>query len=217
MSLRNKLLLLAAIGAAALVFLSGYALWQFRTVGNQLHHSLGSMKVATRLLLEVDGANLAFKTQVQEWKNILIRGNDAAQHDKYLKQFGEEEEKVAAHLKSAGADLQAFGMDPKLAERVLAEHQQLGTKYREALKGFDGADPETGKKVDAAVKGMDRPVSAAIKELSSAVEKQVTARAASSVTASEQAIASTTLWLIAGGAVSLVAMLAASLCWQPAC
>ncbi|WP_172203625.1 methyl-accepting chemotaxis protein [Niveibacterium sp. COAC-50] len=211
MSLRNKLLLLAAIGAAALVFLSGYALWQFRTVSNQLHHSLGSMKVATRLLLEVDGANLAFKTQVQEWKNILIRGNDAAQHDKYLKQFGEEEEKVAAHLKSAGADLQAFGMDPKLAERVLAEHQQLGTKYREALKGFDGADPETGKKVDAAVKGMDRPVSAAIKELSSAVEKQVTARAASSVTASEQAIASTTLWLIAGGAVSLVAMLAASL------
>jgi len=211
MSLRNKLLLLAAIGAAALVFLSGYALWQFRTVGNQLHHSLGAMKVATRLLQEVDGANLAFKTQVQEWKNILIRGNDAAQHDKYLKQFGEEEEKVAAFLKSAGADLQAFGMDPKLAERVLAEHQQLGVKYREALKGFNGADPETGKKVDAAVKGMDRPVSAAIKELSAAVEKQVNTRAASSVTASEQAISSTTLWLIAGGAVSLLAMLVASL------
>ncbi|WP_374400078.1 methyl-accepting chemotaxis protein [Niveibacterium sp.] len=211
MSLRNKLLLLAAIGAAALVFLSGYALWQFRTVGNQLHESLGAMKVATRLLQEVDGANLAFKTQVQEWKNILIRGNDPAQHDMYLKQFGEEEEKVASYLKAASTDLQAFGMDPKLAERVLAEHQQLGTKYREALKGFDGADPETGKKVDAAVKGMDRPVSTAIKELSAAVEKQVNARAASSVIASEQAISSTTLWLIAGGAVSLLAMLVASL------
>ncbi len=209
MSLRNKLLLLAAIGAAALVFLSGYALWQFRTVGNQLHESLGAMKVATRLLQEVDGANLAFKTQVQEWKNILIRGNDPAQHD--LKQFGEEEEKVASYLKAASTDLQAFGMDPKLAERVLAEHQQLGTKYREALKGFDGADPETGKKVDAAVKGMDRPVSTAIKELSAAVEKQVNARAASSAIASEQAISSTTLWLIAGGAVSLLAMLVASL------
>ena len=36
----------------------------------------------------------SFKTQVQEWKNILIRGHDAKQYDKYLKRFTEKETEV---------------------------------------------------------------------------------------------------------------------------
>ncbi|GAA5179489.1 methyl-accepting chemotaxis protein CtpH [Niveibacterium umoris] len=210
MSLRNKLLLLAAIGAACLVLLGSYSLWQIRSLGSQLHDSLATMQKATRLLQDVDGANLAFKTQVQEWKNILIRGNKQEQYDKYFKQFGEEEEKVAAKLKSAAKALGEFGMDPALAQKVLTEHATLGGKYRDALKGFDAADPETGKKVDAAVKGMDRPVSAAIKDLSAAVDKAIASHSESAMAGAAQGIAAATRWMVAGALVALLAMLGGS-------
>lgn len=42
-------------------------------------------------LLGVETAHARFKTQIQEWKNILIRGNETEQFDKYLKQFAAEE------------------------------------------------------------------------------------------------------------------------------
>lgn len=31
----------------------------------------------------IDSTNLNLKTQVQEWKNVLLRGSDKAQLDKY--------------------------------------------------------------------------------------------------------------------------------------
>ena len=210
MSIRQKLLLLAAIGVAALAVIAGYGVWQLRAVGGELQDKLRSMQVATRLLQDSDNAALSFKTQVQEWKNILIRGNDKAQYDKYLKQFDESEEAVTKHLKDLAKELPAYGMDGKLADKVLAEHGPLGEKYREALKAFNAADSETGKKVDAAVKGMDRAVTIAITELSAAIAKEVASKAEASVQKSEKAVASATLWLVVGGAIALVAMLVCS-------
>ena len=35
----------------------------------------------------VDEANLEFKIQVQEWKNVLLRGKNPEQRDKYWAQF----------------------------------------------------------------------------------------------------------------------------------
>ena len=41
----------------------------------------------------------AFKTQVQEWKNTLLRGMDSALMDKHWKAFEKEEKTVAAGAK----------------------------------------------------------------------------------------------------------------------
>ena len=39
-----------------------------------------------------------FKTQVQEWKNILIQGHDGEQYDKYLKRFTDRENDIQQYL-----------------------------------------------------------------------------------------------------------------------
>ncbi len=42
----------------------------------------------------IDEANLQFKIQVQEWKNVLLRGREPAELDKYWQQFQAREQQV---------------------------------------------------------------------------------------------------------------------------
>jgi methyl-accepting chemotaxis protein len=42
----------------------------------------------------IDEANLQFKIQVQEWKNVLLRGRQPAELDKYWQQFQAREQQV---------------------------------------------------------------------------------------------------------------------------
>lgn len=61
----------------------------------------------------IDTARLSqvhFKKQVQEWKNILLRGNDRDLFDKHLTAFNEEEQKVNEYLKSLSQIASSSGM-----------------------------------------------------------------------------------------------------------
>jgi methyl-accepting chemotaxis protein len=101
-----------------------------------------------------------------------VRGNQKEDFDKYLKQFGEEETKVQNLLTKAAKGLRANGDDAFAtdAEALAKEHLALGAKYRDALKDFDIADREAGRKVDVAVKGMDRPVASGMSKILEKVE-----------------------------------------------
>lgn len=94
-----------------------------------------------------------FKKQVQEWKDILLRGHDAGDLAKYTRQFRDKQAKVRAEAASlaqeigdeeAGRALNAF----------LVAHDELGGKYEKALdvylRGFDF------KAADKVVRGQDR-------------------------------------------------------------
>ena len=76
----------------------------------------------------VDTANLEFKIQVQEWKNVLLRGKKQESLDKYWKQFESQESKVNAQL-TALQTLATNQNDPALVSQIkelLDEHTQLG-------------------------------------------------------------------------------------------
>ena len=75
---------------------------------------------------------VTFKKQVQEWKNILLRGSDYEQYQKYSKGFHTEETAVRA----AATDLQAKLTDDE-AKSVLAEfiaaHDAMKAGYGKAV------------------------------------------------------------------------------------
>ncbi|MNM65820.1 Methyl-accepting chemotaxis protein CtpH [compost metagenome] len=135
----------------------------------------------------IDEANLQFKVQVQEWKNVLLRGKQPADLDKYWQQFLAREQQVQGILdqliRSSDTSLKAR------AEQLKESHRQLGQAYAQGRQAFlaAGADPTAG---DQAVKGVDRATSEQMSELVSQLRSDAQARAQTISQSAER-----TVWL----------------------
>ncbi|EIK51312.1 methyl-accepting chemotaxis protein [Stutzerimonas stutzeri TS44] len=154
----------------------------------------------------VDEANLEFKIQVQEWKNVLLRGKNPEQRNKYWTQFQAQERKVQELLgQLQRASAQSSQLSGQIA-RLQNEHRLLGEAYR---KGFDafvaaGADPSAG---DAAVAGIDRAASAQMSELVSQL-RQTAARQSTEIRegAGSAALTGVLVMLLASALVALLSL-----------
>jgi methyl-accepting chemotaxis protein len=107
-------------------------------------------------------ASIAFKTQNQEWKNILLRGKDAAALEQHLKGF-EKAEKDTANLVREARSASANAEVRAKLEAFIAAHKAAGERYRQGLEAFKAArlEPAAG---DQGVKGVDRSVSDLLSE-----------------------------------------------------
>ncbi|HEX2871527.1 MAG TPA: methyl-accepting chemotaxis protein [Polyangiaceae bacterium] len=109
-----------------------------------------------RSVNEARSAQVAFKIQVQEWKNILLRGANAdafAKHSKGFELEADKTHKALVELRNIQAEL---GQDVGPADEVLRAHEELGQKYLAALGHYQNEEGGGALGVDARVKGMDR-------------------------------------------------------------
>ena len=156
-SLRSQLLTLQGASVFLVILI---ALFCFRYLSHAVTAYSDLMSGTLKSSQMVDTANLEFKIQVQEWKNVLLRGSKPENLDKYWKQFESHESKVNAQL-TALQTLATNQNDPALVSQIkelLDEHTQLGVAYRKGKDVFlaAGADPTVG---DKAVTGIDRGAS----------------------------------------------------------
>ena len=107
-------------------------------------------------------ARAEFKEQIQEWKNILLRGQNPDDYNKHLAAFNNQEKVVQAQIAELQGLLQDLGLDATVAAKLAGAHSELGNKYREALQSYSQTNADAAKTVDHLVRGMDRPVAAAI-------------------------------------------------------
>ena len=116
-----------------------------------------------------------FKTQVQEWKNVLLRGKDPEQLDKHWASFEKHEQQVASAATTLRAALPA-GAARTAVEQFIQAHGAMRDGYRAGYEAFkaSGYDPSAG---DHAVKGMDRApaelLNKAIKEIDTIAKDSV--------------------------------------------
>jgi methyl-accepting chemotaxis protein-1 (serine sensor receptor) len=96
-----------------------------------------------------------FRLQVQEWKNVLIRGADDALRTRHLAAFDAEGRRIADL--AGGLASSRDEQTRTLARQFLTEHRALEARYRGALEAFaaSGYDTQAG---DALVRGADRSV-----------------------------------------------------------
>ncbi|MDZ7618136.1 MAG: methyl-accepting chemotaxis protein, partial [Patescibacteria group bacterium] len=106
-----------------------------------------------------------FDLQIREWKNLLLRGNDQQQYDRYWGEFEKQEKAVDAAVRQIHGVVNDLGIDGSLAQAVIEAHGQLGKEYRQALTEYDRNDPASGTRVDQLVDRRARPVNEAFGKL----------------------------------------------------
>ena len=148
--------LLVAAVVLALVGLQGA-----RAVEQRLRDATDAAQTSMRTLDATRAAQVHFKIQVQDWKDILLRGSDSAAFSKYLNGFTQEERAVQTGLASVRQQVVQTGADTTTLDSLIRAHADLGQRYRTALTRFNGRDAKSAHVVDSLVKGMDRAPTAA--------------------------------------------------------
>ena len=170
-TLRFRMFGMATAMIGSMILLVVLGIYQLGAFKNSVLSATDTSQKTLDTVIEIEAALTTFKTQVQEWKNILIRGNDAKQYDTYLGRFNGAEKKVQETLVQARTHMAELGIATADIEALIAEHRTLGSKYREALASFNQRDPEAGKKVDRLVSGIDRATASGMDKVVASVEK----------------------------------------------
>lgn len=194
-SLRAQILTLLSASLLAILLIA-LACFHFLSNGVQNYANLIEGPLHTSQL--IDEANLQFKVQVQEWKNVLLRGKQPADLDKYWKQFEDRQRDVQGILAELASQKGLDGELKARIERLRDEHRQLGSGYQKGRDAYiaAGADPAAG---DAAVKGVDRATSDQMSELVSELRKQGTEQSMLINAAAERTVMVGTVVMLASG------------------
>jgi len=173
-SLRAQILALLS-GSLLAMLLIALACFHFLSNGVQSYSQLIAGPLHTSQL--IDEANLQFKVQVQEWKNVLLRGKQPADLAKYWSQFEERQRDVQNILGELAGQKGIEANLKSRIERLREEHRQLGAAYQKGRDAYvaAGGDPSAG---DAAVKGVDRATSEQMSALVAELREQGTAQSA---------------------------------------
>jgi len=143
-SLQFKVLLLMSVALAIALAVSVLAL-------SRVYGSIQELDRISRDDFETQQsilrATVALKQQVQDWKNVLLRGHDAESTDAAWKTFVGSEKDVSETAKEARNATPHEDVRASL-EKFLAAHKAAGETYRKGLEAFRDAkfDPRAGDK-----------------------------------------------------------------------
>ena len=142
--------LILAAGLFGIVMLNG-AVSKFEN--NVLHHVAGSKK----------GAEVAseFAVAIQEWKNVLLRGKDPANLDKYWAAHQKAMGQVSQNLKTLEDLVADDAASKSLVSQLQSEMTAAQAGYQKAFAAYQAADHDYSAG-DSAAKGVDRAAAATL-------------------------------------------------------
>lgn len=104
----------------------------------------------------LNDATIALGSQIQEWKDMLLRVNDTELYNRHRKAFTEAGVGVQEALMRTKMAMKNNGMDTGEIEQLLGEHQSLGSDYVFAKSVLDPRQIESYLETDKLVIGVDR-------------------------------------------------------------
>lgn len=175
-SIQRRVAIAVGILSVLIVVTGLYGLIAVVETNHRLHKSVleGQMMMKT-----VDTARVAqvhFKKQVQEWKNILLRGNDQNLYNQYLRGFENEERLVNESLRSLRELTDSLRLVVPQVNETIRLHEQLGRQYREALNAYKQHNLKSAVIVDKIVRGIDRGPTDRIDQIVDTIKQQAEKR-----------------------------------------
>lgn len=156
LSISKKLTLISIVSVIALGLLHVVAIFMY---DDFLKTTALEEKKLTELLTHIKSAQVDFKIEVQEWKDILLRGHEQKDYDKYLEGLKKQIVKVDTHLTEAEKIIAEEDSAQKLKAKI-GEFRAAWTKNNDAYFAALAAHPFTSelnyRELDHAVKGIDR-------------------------------------------------------------
>ena len=154
---------LAIIGVAL------YGLFAYQKAIDKYNQDISELHKTEVLVGEIQ---YSFKLQVQEWKNILLRGKDPVLFEKYFESFSEQ----FLITQNLGVDLIKYlETKPLIVDRVnrfLVIHRSILADYLDALNTFkkNAFNPQSG---DQRVVGIDRDPDRLLISLSATIDTEI--------------------------------------------
>ena len=114
LQIKQRLFILVTVALAALIGTGLFSFSQASKLNASLTEAIDRHAVTVAAIDSARGAQVSFKTQVQEWKNILLRGKDPEAFKKYLKGFESENQAVKDRLVQLKAAATKLGVADRL-------------------------------------------------------------------------------------------------------
>ena len=138
------------------VLLTGLsALYLLNSVQRAEDSALQEQQLLFSATLVIEEAHTQFKIQIQEWKNLLLRGKNRQAYETYLGAFNRQSNLVQEHLATAKIAFDS-NSQPQIDELII-RHKKLAETY---LKTLNNAKLDTLNNIeilDKSIQGIDRP------------------------------------------------------------
>lgn len=171
MNSRRQFITLAGLLLLILFVFAGVENYELDRIRAEIQENVAAADASVDGLNQVRIADARFKNQVQEWKNILLRGEEPADFRRYRDAFEEEADAVREALARLG---ERAGATPGIEEGhiagLLEEHAAVRERYRAAMAAGGVERVGDARAVDTAVRGVDRDFTEALRELAGNLE-----------------------------------------------
>jgi len=158
-TVKTKLATLVVLALLSLAGIAAYGNYGLDIIKNADEKNTSKIEAHAKAINLARMTQLEFKMQIQEWKNVLLRGQDPAMFAKYVKAFDEDGKKVVQNLRDLNVIMGANESEKEFLEWVdnaIKSHSEITTKYRAGLNSYQTDNPASIFAVDAMVKGIDR-------------------------------------------------------------
>lgn len=172
----------------------------------QLMQRVNLLTEATDLSRE---AQVYFKVQVQEWKNLLLRGQDShnlvSYRDAMLAQAGQVQE--ALRRLGDQSTLLKLDAEAALIAKLISDHQKVIAVYQKELQVLQPDTFQNALKLDRAVRGIDRPLNNAIDQLAQSFKGLAHAQRLAATEQSQKTIETVRRVMMVGTALAVAVLM----------
>ncbi|OOZ36698.1 methyl-accepting chemotaxis protein [Solemya velesiana gill symbiont] len=201
-SIRNKLLAIATVGTLLVIGTAFSGFWTTQATLKQFEHLMHNEATHESAMWQL---TVDFKKQVQEWKNILLRGHKPEDLDKYWNRFLNLEAKIQDEGKALLGKLDKKDLAQKL-ERFLVEHRKMSQAYRSGLEAYkqNGYDPKAGDKI---VRGIDRAPTTLLEDTADAIFSHLSEHTQNEIHSTYSSISLSIVFIFVATAIALAGYL----------